>query len=94
MPGPGGSKNADLQQGDLNLQLRRAVRQPLDMAQAPFGEAAGLDIREQTQRPLAGDRAGPRRRLVVVGERGMIGEVRGQRGVALARASKARAICR
>ena len=56
------------------------------MTQAPFGEAGGLDIGEQTQGALAGDRAGPRRRLVVVGKRGMIGEVCGKRGVALARA--------
>ena len=83
---PGRSKNAKLEQRDTNLELRRTVRQPLDMTQSPFGEAAGLDIREQTQGALAGDRAGSRRRLVIVGECGMIGEICGKRGVALARA--------
>ncbi len=56
------------------------------MAQSPFGEAAGFDVREQAQGSLAGDGAGARRRLVVAGERGMIGEVCGEGGVPLARA--------
>ena len=53
------------------------------MTQTPFGEAGRLHIGEQPQRALAGNRAGLRRRLVILGKRGMISKVRGEGAVAL-----------
>ena len=68
----------------MRFELFRTFRQTLDVTQSPFGEACGLDIGKQTQGALASGHAGARRRFMIFRQRGVIGEIRCQRAVALA----------